>query len=97
MRYFWKGLPADVEQFYKRCPICCQENSRRPHLALRPFQVLKRKFAIMHIDLVSFGNDRKDPRYANALTLVDRWTRYMTMCPLLDTTTKAVVSAIENN
>jgi len=51
----------------------------------------------MHIDLVSFGNDRKDPRYANALTLVDRWTRYMTMCPLLDTTTKAVVSAIENN
>jgi len=38
-RYFWKGLPADIEQFYKRCPICCQENSRRPCLALRPFQV----------------------------------------------------------
>ena len=96
-RYFWKGLPADVEQFYKRCPICCQENSRRPRLALRPFQVPERKFAIVHIDLVSFGHDRQDPRYVYALTLVDRWTRYMTMCPLLDTTTKAVVSAIEHN
>jgi len=90
-------LPADVEQFYKRCPICCQVNSRRPRLALQPFQVPERKFAIVHIDLVSFGHDRKDPRYVYALTLVDRWTRYMTMCPLLDTTAKAVVSAIEHN
>ena len=94
-RYFWKGFPADVEQFYKFCPICCQENSRRPRLALRPFQGPERKFAIVHIDLVSFGHDRQDPRYVYALTLVDRRTRYMTMCPLLDTTTKAVVSAIE--
>jgi len=60
-RYFWKGLPADVERFYKRCPICCQENSRRPRLALRPFQVPETKFAIVHIDLVSFGPDKKDP------------------------------------
>jgi len=96
-RYFWKGLPADVERFYKRYPICFQENNRRPRLALRPFQVPERKFAIVHIDLVSFGHDRKDPRYVYALTLVDRWTRYMTMCPLLDTTTKAVVSALEHN
>jgi len=42
------------------------------------------------MDLVSFGHDRKDPRYVYALTLVDRWTRYMTMCPLLDTTTKTL-------
>ena len=60
-RYFWKGLPANVEQFHKYCPICCQENSRRPRLALRPLQVPERKFAIVHIDLVSFGHDRKDP------------------------------------
>jgi len=33
-RYFGKGLPADVEQFYIRCPICFQENSRLPRLAL---------------------------------------------------------------
>jgi len=33
----------------------------------------------VHIDLVSFGHDRKDPRYVYALTLVDRWTRYMTV------------------
>jgi len=71
-RYFWKGLPADVEKFYKCCPICCQENSRRPRLPLRPFQVPERKFAIVHIDLVSFGHGRKDPRYVYALTLVDR-------------------------
>ena len=69
----------------------------RPRVALRPFQVPERKSAIVHIDLVSFGHDRKDPRYVYALTLVARWTRYMKMCPLLDTTTKAVVSAIEHN
>jgi len=96
-RYFWKGLPTDVEQFYKRCPICCQENSRRPRLALQPFQVPERMFAIVHIDLVSFGHDRKDRRYVYALTLVDRWTRHMSMCPLLDMTNKTVVSAIEHN
>jgi len=96
-RHFWKGLPADVEQFYKRCLMCCQENSRRPRLAVRPFQVPERTFVIVHRDLVSFGHDRKDLRYVYALTLVDRWTRYMTMRPLLDTTTKAVVSAIEHN
>jgi len=74
-----------------------KKTARRPRLALQPFQVPERKFSIVHIDLVSFGHDRKDPRYVYALRLVDRWTRFMTMCHLLDTTTKAVVSAIEHN
>jgi len=65
-------------------------------LSFMTFSSSREKVCYRAHRLSVFGHDRKDPRYVYALTLVDK-TRYMTMCPLLDTTTKAVVSAIEHN
>ncbi len=96
-RYWWQGCSADVALFCRSCDACQAVKGRttiRRGYGLHTFAA-KKPFEVVSIDLVGpLPQCESGARYM--LTMVDKFTRFCMIQPIVDMTTRTVLDAYQH-
>ncbi len=87
LRYYWRGMTADVKRYVRNCHEC-----KRAHVArdktpgqLHPLPISERPWQHVAMDFKSFPNDRQG--FDTIFVVIDRLSKQSTSIPCLKTTT----------
>jgi len=91
-RYFWPSLKSDIQRWVSECSSCqaskVNKHVRKTHSELA---TPTKRFSTVHIDIVgplAADDNSGKPRYL--LTMVDSFTRWMEVFPLVNITAESV-------
>ena len=90
-KFVWPGMRADLRKWAREC-VACQRAKVTQHTTpdIGQFEIPNKRFAHVHIDLVSMPTSNG---YNHLLTVVDRFSRWPTAIPLRDISTESVIDA----
>ncbi|MCP4507272.1 MAG: DDE-type integrase/transposase/recombinase [Fuerstiella sp.] len=95
-RFYWPGMYRHTRQYLKFCSACTYgKNDRRRRATLMQLFPAYRPFEVLHIDLVDKPRTSTGFRYA--LTMIDRYSRYVQAVPLVCKEAPTVAAALINN
>ena len=93
-RFVWRGMAADVGRWCKECEACQKAKvTRQPSAPIQPIPVPSRRFTHLHVDLVGPLTASVEG-FTHVMTMIDRTTRWMEVCPLSSTTATACADAL---
>ena len=87
--FTWKGLRKDVEEYIRRCDICCKTKNDRhkPYGLLQSPEVPEKAWQSIALDFVTGLPESEEPltetRYDSIMVVNDRLTKYAYMIPFL--------------
>ncbi|XP_013196514.1 uncharacterized protein K02A2.6-like [Amyelois transitella] len=86
---FWPGMSRDIESAVRRCATCAERVARPAREPLLPHPIPSLPWAKIGSDIFQNGN-----KYF--LILVDYFSNYIEVCPLLNITSKTVITAMKD-
>jgi transposase InsO family protein len=94
-KFVWPGINKDCKAWCRACHHCQSSKvSRHVNTPLGNFQAPPARFMNLHIDIVGPLPVSKGFRYL--LTIIDRFTRWIEVVPLVDITADTVCHAVYN-
>ena len=85
---FWSGINGAIADYVGKCEVCRTYERRQPQETLLYHEIPKLLWAKVGIDLMSFHE-------RNYLIVVDYFSRFIEVDPLIDTTSKTVISKLK--
>ena len=82
---FWPGINAAIADYVGKCEVCRTYERRQPKETLLCYEIPKLPWAKVGIDLMSFHEK-------NYLIVVGYFSSFIEVDPLIDTTSKTVVT-----
>ena len=93
-KYYWPDMKLDIQNQLGLCDICYQCSGQLNKI-IQPLKTFpsEKPFQVLHIDLIGpFAKSKNGFQYA--LTMCDRFTRYLEIVPLKNMTAKTCAQAI---
>lgn len=96
-RFFWPSMKEDIREFCKSCVICKRTKSARKNIVeTSPISVPPYRFHHLNMDIVGpMPVDENKNLYI--LTMIDRFSRFLTAIPLQETSSETIIKAINQN
>lgn len=86
---FWNGMSRDVERLVRNCTACAEHASKPPREPMIPH-------AVPNIPWSKVGSDIFEINKKYFLILVDYFSNYMEVCPLMNIGSRAVILAMKD-
>ena len=91
-KFYWPSLKADVREFVKLCEKCQLVKKKRKNIVpVARIEIPVNRFETVHVDLV--GPLPRVDGYNMILTVIDRFTRFVTAIPLKYSNTESIIKA----
>ena len=91
-RFVWSGMKKDITSWVRTC-LTCQSNKIQRHnfSEFKAYPLPNARFQEINLDIV--GPLPQSNGYSYMLTVIDRYTRYLSAIPMKDATTLSVIEA----
>ena len=94
-RFYWTGMPDDVDDWFKRCPRCIRRktpaNSRAPLVSVVTTQPLE----LVCVDFLTLETSKGGSQHV--LVITKHFTHYAQVIPTRNMSAKTTAEAIFNN
>jgi transposase InsO family protein len=98
-RFYWPSMKSDIKQLVKSCERCARSKPSLFNFSpVRQIPVNDSRFAHLHIDAIGPMPISPAPhRYMYAITILDRFTRYLIAVPVSNLESTTIIHTLEHS
>ena len=94
-RFIWPGMTEDVATYVKGCTLCLEKHGSDHHVGDPGERNPSRAWEVVYVDLMGpFSPATKPAGYQYILSVLDGWSKYLTLIPITDKKAETVASRI---